>query len=365
MLMAVAPVGLMLFLLATAPAVAKLATLDRVSAVSLMMFIGAVGSILGVDTIGVLRREAFEARKLGQYRLKRLLGSGGMGVVYLAEHELLKRPCVIKLIQPSKAGDPLVLARFQREVQFTAKLSHWNTIEIFDYGVTADGTFYYVMEYLPGMSLAEMVERYGPLPPERVIYLLRQTCDALHEAHSAGLIHRDIKPGNIFVAQRGGVYDVAKLLDFGMVKPLDEGQSVQLTNLGMVAGSPLFMSPEQAMGEANPDARSDIYSLGAVAYYALTGRPPFEGDRIMMVLMAHVRDEVVPPSRHNSRIPADLEQVVLKCLAKAPIERYQDVVGLAEALGRCEAANRWSRQHAAQWWQAASVQQTGSSNYDD
>ena len=182
----------------------------------------AGGGVLGVDIIGSLRREAFEARQLGQYCLTRLIGAGGMGEVYLAEHQLLKRPCVVKLIRPDKTGNPKVLARFQREVRATAKLSHWNTVEIFDYGCTADGTFYYVMEYLPGMSLNDLVDRCGPLPPGRAIYLLRQACEALAEAHAVGLIHRDIKPGNIFVAQRGGVHDVAKLLDFGLVKPILE-----------------------------------------------------------------------------------------------------------------------------------------------
>jgi serine/threonine-protein kinase len=274
-----------------------------------------------------------------------------MGQVYLAEHQLLKRPCVVKLIRPDKAGDPRVLARFQREVCATAKLSHWNTIEIFDYGVAADGTFYYVMEYLPGMSLAELVEQYGPMPPERVIYLLRQACDALREAHDAGLIHRDIKPANIFAAQRGGVYDVVKLLDFGLVKPVIGDHEVQLTTEGTITGSPLFMSPEQAMGDREPDVRSDIYSLGCVAYYLLTGKPPFEGNNAIKVVFAHAHESVVPPSDYRPETPPDLEQVVVKCLAKNPEDRYPNASSLADALGECEAAGLWSAQHAARWWQ--------------
>lgn len=316
----------------------------------LMMLLGFGTSVYGTHMIGSLRREAYEARQMGQYHLRRLIGAGGMGEVYLAEHQLLKRPCAIKVIRPGKADDPKVLARFEREVRATAGLSHWNTVEIFDYGRTEDGTFYYVMEYLPGFSLSELVERYGPLPSGRVIYLLRQTCDALREAHAAGLIHRDIKPGNIFAAQRGGIYDVAKLLDFGLAKPLISSDPIQLTQDGAITGSPLYMSPEQALGENEADARGDIYSLGAVAYYLLTGRPPFDGDKPMRVLLAHAHDEVVVPSRLRSDIPDDLEQVVMRCLAKQPEDRYQNVSSLGQALADCEAAADWSREHAARWW---------------
>ncbi len=202
------------------------------------------------------------------------------------------------------------------------------------------------------MSLGELVARYGPMPPERVIYLLRQACDALREAHAAGLVHRDIKPANIFAAQRGGVYDVVKLLDFGLVKPLADDASIELSLDGAITGSPLYMSPEQGLGNAHLDARSDIYSLGAVGYYLLTGRPPFEGDRPIQVILAHAREEVTPPSRLRPEIPADLEQVILRALAKRPQDRYPDVVALSEALGQCEAAGRWSREEAAHWWQS-------------
>lgn len=351
-IMAAMPIGLLLWLHLTAPQAAALITLDHLVRLGLLVGSAAIAGVLGVDTIGTLRREAFEAKQVGQYRLRRRLGSGGMGEVYLAEHQLLKRPCVVKLIRPDKAGDPRVLARFQREVQATAQLSHWNTVEIFDYGITDDGTFYYVMEYLPGMSLGELVARYGPMPPERVIYLLRQACDALREAHAAGLVHRDIKPANIFAAQRGGVYDVVKLLDFGLVKPMADKASIELSLEGAITGSPLYMSPEQALGDAEVDARSDIYSLGAVGYYLLTGRPPFEGDRPIKVILAHAHGEVTPPSRLRPEIPADLEQVILRALAKRPEDRYPDVTALSDALGQCEAAGRWSREEAARWWQS-------------
>jgi eukaryotic-like serine/threonine-protein kinase len=348
--MAAAPILGIVFDMARYEQVAELTTFDHVIGLALMMLIGYGSCVYGTHMIGALRQEAFEARQLGQYRLRYLLGTGGMGQVYLAEHQLLKRPCAIKLIRPGKAHDPRALARFEREVRATARLSHWNTVEIFDYGSTDDGTFYYVMEYLPGLSLGDLVERYGPLPPERVIYLLQQTCDALREAHAMGLVHRDIKPGNIFAAYRGGVYDVAKLLDFGLAKLHAEEPSVHLTREGAITGSPLYMSPEQALGEQEPDARGDIYSLGAVAYFLLTGRPPFDGERAMRVLVAHAHDEVVPPSQLRSDVPADLEQVVLRCLAKQPTERYQDAASLAQALALCDASGEWTRELAARWW---------------
>lgn len=324
---------------------------DELSPLLMLIVIGAGGAVFSAQTICGLRHEAYEARQLGQYRLIRLLGSGGMGEVYEAEHQLLKRPCAVKLIRADKAGDARSLARFEREVQTTAKLSHWNTIEIFDYGRTAEGTFYYAMEYLPGLSIADLVNRHGPLPPERVVYLLEQVCDALHEAHALGLVHRDIKPANIFAAQRGGVFDVAKVLDFGLVKTAAR-EPLHLTQEGTITGSPLFMSPEQALGEDEPDARSDIYSLGAVAYFMLTGRPPFDAERPILVLMAHAKEPPAPPSQWRPEVPNDLEQVVLRCLAKRPDERFPDVQSLQAALAACQVSGRWTRADAAQWWQA-------------
>ncbi|MEZ6147479.1 MAG: serine/threonine-protein kinase [Planctomycetaceae bacterium] len=349
------PVVLTLFLSTTSPEFKQLLTTNLhfqgfIVSVIMLMTLTAVSATLGVKTIGTLRRTAYEARRIGQYRLKRLLGSGGMGEVYLAEHVMLKRPCAVKVIKPAKAGDRKALARFEQEVQATAKLTHWNSIEIFDYGRAEDGTFYYAMEYLPGMNLEQLVEMYGPLPESRIIHLLSQTCDALSEAHALGLIHRDIKPANIFAAKRGQIYDTAKLLDFGLAKPLAKMEQGNLTQEGNVAGSPLYMAPEQITGDP-PDARSDIYSLGVVAYFLLTGRRPFEHENSMKVLIAHAHETPAPPSSLRAEISSDIEAIVLKCLEKSPDARFFDAQSLRSALLRCDQAGHWTREDARSWWE--------------
>jgi serine/threonine-protein kinase len=320
------------------------------------MALAASIAVHGAHRIEVLRQQAAEARKLGQYRLKQRLGAGGMGEVYLAEHALLRRPCALKLIRPERAGDPQHLRRFEREVQATAALNHPSTVEIYDYGHAADGTFYYVMEYLPGLNLDELVGRHGPLPPEWAVHLLRQVCGALAEAHAAGLVHRDIKPGNILVCERGGRHGVAKLLDFGLVQThnLTDGgaEAARLTQTGTIAGTPAYMSPEQAAGKADLDARADLYSLGAVAYFLLTGRPPFVRDTALLTLVAHVTDSVPPPRDLRPDLPADLEAMVLRCLEKDPGRRFPDAEALERALAGCACVRGWSGQEAADWWWA-------------
>jgi serine/threonine-protein kinase len=315
--------------------------------------IGAALAVYGANRIEGLRKKALESGKVGPYHLKRLLGAGGMGEVYLAEHGLLRRPCAVKLIRPERTGDPYFLRRFEREVQAMATLTHPNTVEVYDYGHAADGTFYYAMEYLPGLDLEQLVTRHGPVAPGRAIHLLRQVCGALAEAHAIGLIHRDIKPSNVLNCARGGQHDVAKLLDFGLARRLDPGKdSVKLTQAGTIAGTPAYMSPEQAAGGNDLDARSDIYSLGAVAYFLLTGQPPFVRATAIQTLAAHLGEPVVPLSHLQPGTPADLQAVVLRCLEKRPARRFADIGALEQALTQCACTSPWSSEQSAAWWQA-------------
>jgi serine/threonine-protein kinase len=316
--------------------------------------VAAAIATYGAHRIEAQRQEILATRRLGQYQLIQRLGAGGMGEVYLAEHLLLRRPCAVKLIRPERAGDRTKLARFEREVQVTATLTHPNTVEVFDYGHTDDGTFYYVMEYLPGLSLDQLASRHGPQPPERVAHLLSQVCGALQEAHAVGLIHRDVKPGNILVCERGGSHDVAKLLDFGLVQAGGPGRGGQrLTQEGAIAGTPAYMSPEQAAGKTDLDCRSDIYSLGAVAYFLLTGRPPFVRPTAVQTLAAHIDESPAALSR-EADVPADLEAVVLRCLEKDAAARFPDAESLERALAACDCAGRWTRERAAEWWASGS-----------
>ena len=295
-------------------------------------------AVFGAYRIEVATTVARDALRLGQYVLMEQLGSGGMGEVYRAEHRLLRRPCAIKLIRPEHAGNSDVLRRFEREVQTTATLTHPNTIAIYDYGITDDGTFYYVMEYLAGITLEQLVSRDGPMDAPRAIHVLRQIAGALHEAHRAGLTHRDIKPGNVMLGERGGVPDVAKLLDFGLVTAHNaDGDSISgatalTTQAGMVVGTPAYMSPEQCGGQQTPGPASDLYSLGALGYYLVTGQSPFEGRAPLQMMLAHLGE--APPSVRAVRpdIPAALDVILQRCLAKQPSERYQSAREFEHAL---------------------------------
>ncbi len=321
--------------------------------------IGSSMAIYGSHKITQLRQQAFEARKLGQYRLRQRIGAGGMGEVYLADHARLRRPCAIKLIRPDQAADPEILLQFEREVQATAALTHANTVRIFDYGIAADGTFYYTMEYLPGLTLQQLVREHGALLPERAVHFLRQACSALREAHGLGLIHRDIKPSNMIVCQLGGVPDVLKLLDFGLVQvssPSDRRR--KSTGPVQIAGTPLYLSPEQAAGRRDLDARTDIYSLGAVAYFLLAGRPPFEGRSAIELLTAHREQPVPPLHAPGGQIPTDLEAVITRCLEKDPAKRFPDAASLEQALAACHCARLWNETEALVWWQEARVGQS-------
>ncbi len=329
-------------------------TLNAMFDMTVALSLGAATAIFGSYKISELQQEAYKMRKLGQYQLHQRLGQGGMGEVYLGEHTLLRRSCAIKLIRPDFAGDPTTLSRFEREVQAMATLTHWNTVEVYDYGRTDDGTFYYVMEYLPGLSLQELVEQYGPLPAGRAIYFLRQLCAALREAHGIGLIHRDLKPSNVIICKRGEVYDVAKLLDFGLVHETGMNGDVQskLTMQGTILGSPQFIAPEQAKGFTNVDARTDIYALGALGYFLLTGQSPFQRETVMELLAAHISDTPVAPRAVRPEVPLDLEEILLRCLRKKPEDRYSNVVELDRALAESVAAQDWDADLAEDWWHA-------------
>jgi serine/threonine-protein kinase len=309
-------------------------------------------AVFGSYRFNLLQRQAFQAQQLGQYRLKSRIGAGGMGEVFLAEHVLLRRPCAVKLIRPDQTRDPAVLQRFEREVQAMATLTHWNTVEVFDYGRADDGAFYYVMEYLPGQNLEALVAKDGPLPAGRVIHFLRQVCRALREAHGVGLLHRDIKPSNIIACERGGTPDVAKLLDFGLVQSTGlDPEAGRLTVQGTVLGSPPFMAPEQAAGRSDLDARADIYSLGGVGFYLLTGQTPFVKETALEMLLAHAYEEVVWPDGAHPAVPADLRAVIGRCLSKKPQDRYPSAAALEKALAACAAADDWDEERAAAWWE--------------
>jgi serine/threonine-protein kinase len=316
-----------------------------------MLIAGTIG-IFGSYKLSELRKQVDEARSLGQYQLVRRIGSGAMGEVHLAEHLMLKQPCAIKLIRPELAADTAVMRRFEREVRVVSQLKHLNTVQIYDYGYADDGTFYYAMEYLPGLTLQQLVQRYGPIPPARAIYFLRQVCGALGEAHARHLLHRDIKPANVIACERGGVFDVAKLLDFGVASRFGlDTHADTLTRDGALVGTPAYMSPEQIRGDSALDARSDIYSVGAVGYFLVTGHPPFERSTAVQVLMAHVHDQPAPASSLHPDVPADLEAALMRCLAKAPVDRFPDAESLEQALSRCDAAAVWTPAAAKAWWQ--------------
>jgi len=306
-----------------------------------------------------LRRQVYEAKReaqqLGAYTLKKKLGEGGMGEVWLAEHRLLKRPCAVKFIRAELAAEPATAARFEREVRAVTALTHFNTVRIFDYGRSDDGSFYYVMEYLDGLTLDRLVKERGPLAPGRAVYLLRQLCGALAEAHAAGMVHRDLKPGNMMLVALGGQKDVAKLLDFGLVQDHSATESNdRITRAGTVLGTPSYMCPEQAAGEL-VDSRGDVYSLGVVAFFALAGRPPFEGASVGKLLTAHLTQPAPSVSALRAEVPADLAAVVARCLAKDPKERFQSVLELEAALAACACSIEWNAARAEQWWAAPAM----------
>jgi eukaryotic-like serine/threonine-protein kinase len=311
-----------------------------------------------------LRQEVRKARHLGQYLLEEKIGEGGMGVVYRASHAMLRRPTAIKLLSATASQ---AAKRFEREVQITARLTHPNTIAIFDYGRTPDGIFYYAMEYLEGITLEDLVSKHGPQPARRVAYLILQICGALKEAHAAGLVHRDIKPANVMLTERGGLADVVKVLDFGLVKESDGANMastlppVQLrssasdlekgTIVNTIMGTPHYMSPEAIVDPSSIDGRADLYAVGVTAYVLLTGKPLFDGSNLVEICSAHLHEPPPRPSKLQPDVPKSLDRIVLACLAKTPAERPKDADELAEMI-RSAALGEWTQADARAWWTA-------------
>jgi serine/threonine-protein kinase len=302
-----------------------------------------------------LGQQVSRERELGSYRLGELLGSGGMGDVYLATHRMLARPAAIKLIRPEvlassdAAAAQLAMTRFKREAEAAARLRSPHTVELYDFGVTEDGTLYTVMELLDGMTLQALVRDHGPLSPARAIHILRQVCESLDEAHVSGLVHRDIKPANIHAGRLGLRYDFVKVLDFGLVKSVADREPGMATEIGLTPGTPAYMAPEAA-GADTVDARADIYALGCVAYYLLTGKLVFEGTSALQMMARHLQEAPVPPSRRTEQyVPAALDHLILACLAKHPEDRPQSAAAVAAALEAIQ-VGAWSDADATAWW---------------
>jgi serine/threonine-protein kinase len=314
--------------------------------------LSALGAALlsAASSVRRLRRQVAAARKLGQYTLAEKLGQGGMGAVYKARHAMLRRPTAVKLLRPSDADDRR-LARFEQEVQMTSRLTHPNTIAIYDYGRTPEGVFYYAMEYIDGLSLEELVDNDGPQPPGRVIHLLAQVCGALAEAHAVSLIHRDVKPANLMLCRRGGIPDFIKVLDFGLVKELDRGSLPPLSTAGAFVGTPLYLAPEAIQAPDTIDARSDLYAVGAVGYFLLTGMPVFQGRTLIEICGQHLHAEPVPPSRRAPYpLPPALEALILRCLAKDPAARPASALEVQAALQAIVVLDPWRQAEAERWW---------------
>jgi serine/threonine-protein kinase len=302
-----------------------------------------------------LGHQVTRAREMGSYQLVTLLGKGGMGEVWRARHRMLARDAAIKLIQPdmlsrqSGGNSLLVQRRFEQEAKATASLRSPHTVELYDFGVTKDGVFYYVMELLDGIDLETLVKKFGPQPPARVVNILRQVCRSLADAHHHGLVHRDIKPTNIFLCRLGNEYDFAKVLDFGLVKVLDETET-RMTVDGATTGTPAYMAPEIATGSSPVDARTDLYGLGCVAYWLLTGNLVFEEKTAAAMMLAHLQKAPVAPSKRGLAVPSELDRAIMMCLAKDPAERPANAEILARLLEPCEETGSWTQEDAEKWW---------------
>jgi hypothetical protein len=318
----------------------------------------------GARIVYGMGRAVREAREMGSYRLVERLGEGGMGEVWRAEHHTLARPAAIKLIRPEVLGSvggeggDILRRRFEREAHATALLRSPHTIEVYDFGATDDGTFYYVMELLDGFDLDQLIDSFGPVPAERAVHFLHQVTDSLAEAHEAGLVHRDVKPANVYTCRQGREMDFVKVLDFGLVKPSNpiSEDAVKLTAEHSAGGTPAFMSPEQAIGDQAIDGRSDVYSVGCLGFWLLTGRYVFEGRTPMEILTKHVGEEPVAPSTVSElSIPTELDALILRCLSKNPADRPTAGDDLLEALAAVPLGDQWTRARKRAWWDAHHV----------
>jgi serine/threonine protein kinase len=323
----------------------------------LLLVLCAIGMLLFSYANVASRRRLSEAelklKQLGQYTLEEKIGEGGMGVVYRARHALMRRDTAVKLLLPDRA-DPETIQRFEREVCLTCRLTHPNTIQVYDYGHTPDGIFYYVMEYLRGLNLHELVARFGPVPEGRVIHILLQICDSLTEAHALGLIHRDIKPGNIFLCDRGGIPDCVKVLDFGLVQEYraENRQQMNLAGRDVLEGTPWFMPPEAIRDSISSDPRSDLYSVGALAYYLLTGTYAYNGDTIREIHEKQLAGPPLAPGQMGGQtISPEMDTLVLRCLSANPEHRPQTTRDLREWLLATPRAAAWTIQDQTAWWE--------------
>ena len=322
-----------------------------------LLVLGALGGLVYSRLFHNLQRRVEQAEKLGQYTLEEKIGEGGMGTVYRASHAMLARPTAIKLLRSGETT-PQLLARFEREVQLTSQLTNPNTIAIYDYGRTPSGVFYYAMEFLEGVTLDNLIEIDGPQPEGRVVHILKQVAGSLAEAHEIGLIHRDIKPANIMVLQRGGAYDVVKVLDFGLVREIHQSHDEMLTAVNTIPGTPHFLSPESIESPETVDARADIYALGAVAYHLVTGTYLFEGQSVIQLMTRHVNEAPeLPSERLGHPVDPALERLILRMLAKDPNDRPANGRELLKLLsdGFLPETSTWTEADAKLWWDTRSA----------
>ncbi len=344
----------------TVATIQSVLSLETITDLGLALVASVLGGATGTQVIYSLRRAALAARDLGQYQLQERIATGGMGEIWRASHRFLARPAAIKVIHPDKIS-PLgsdaatkVLERFEKEAQTTARLESLHTVRVYDFGRTEGGEFYYAMELLKGLDVELLVERYGPVSPERAIHFMTQACDSLAEAHALGQVHRDVKPSNLFICKVGRTYDVLKVLDFGLVTRAgsEKTRDLRLEGTEGLAGTPAYMAPEQVLADTSIDERADIYALGCVGYWLLSGHTVFDIDRPLAMAVAHVKAAPMPLSRRTEiAVPADLEALIMQCLQKDPATRPQSAEQLADELAKCSVGARWLPAHARDWWQ--------------